>query len=110
MPETQVKHSARYRNIGVQDVILSMNQDYDSAVCVVGSCRIVDTMVCGNIFIYYIGKVILIFVMYFQERRDRKIRLREPQFLVRGTRGGPKAVAIPHYDFHSGHFIEVEEK
>ena len=72
MHETYVKHSARYRNIGVQDVILSMDQDYDSAMCVVGRCRCVDAMVCENIFI---GKIILIFVICFQEGHDRKIRL-----------------------------------
>ena len=52
MHETHIKHSAWYRNISVQYVILSMNQDNDSAVYAVGRCRCVDIMVCDNIFIY----------------------------------------------------------
>ena len=32
MDKTYVKHSAWYRDIGVQDLILSMNQDYNSAM------------------------------------------------------------------------------
>ena len=50
MHETYVKQSAWYRDIGVQDLILPMNQD--STMCVVGRCRCVDAMVCDNIFIY----------------------------------------------------------
>ena len=42
MHEMHIKHCAWYRNISVQDVILSMNQDYDSAMCVVG------VSVCGH--------------------------------------------------------------
>ena len=52
MHKTYMKHSAWYRDIGVQDLILSMNQDYNSAMCVVGRCRCVDAMVCDHIFIY----------------------------------------------------------
>ena len=53
--------------------------------------------------------------MCLQECRDRKIRLGEllvdkGHLVVRGTRGGPKAAAVPHYNLQSGHFGGAEEK